>query len=58
MFSTKLTQKVYFHSKTVKVNTTIELCIFEGLGTKLQLKTTILSFWKKFAQKRYFQSKT
>ena len=29
-----------------------------SLGTKLQLKLIISSFWTKFAQKRYFHSKT
>ena len=29
-----------------------------GLGTKFQLRPTILIFWTKFAQKGYFQSKT
>ena len=29
-----------------------------GLGTKIQLKLTILIFWTEFAQKGYFQSKT
>ena len=28
------------------------------LGTKFQLRLTILMFWEKFAQTRYFQSKT
>ena len=29
-----------------------------SLGTKLQLKLNILTFWTKFAQKGYFRSKT
>ena len=29
-----------------------------SLGTEFQLKLIILSFWSKFTQKRYFQSKT
>ena len=29
-----------------------------SLGTKFQLKSTILSFWTKFAQKGHFWSKT
>ena len=29
-----------------------------SLGTKFQLKLIILTFWTKFAQKEYFQSKT
>ena len=29
-----------------------------SIGTKLQLKLTILTFWTKFAQKWYSQSKT
>ena len=32
------------------------LSIWISLGAKFQLKLTILSFWTKFAQKRYFQS--
>ena len=32
--------------------------ILISLGTKYQLKPIILSFWAKFTQKRYFQSKT
>ena len=34
------------------------LHIWISLGTKFQLKLIILSFWTKFTQKRYFQSKT
>ena len=34
------------------------LLIQISLGTKFQLKLTILIFWTKFAQKGYFQSKT
>ena len=34
------------------------LQIWIGLSTKFQLKLTNLSFWTKFTQKRYFQSKT
>ena len=34
------------------------LHIWISLGTRFQLKLTILSFWTTFAQKRYFQSKT
>ena len=33
------------------------LHIWISLGTKFQLKLIILSFWTKFTQKRYFQSK-
>ena len=28
------------------------------VGTRFQLKLTLLSFWTKFAQKGYFHSKT
>ena len=34
------------------------LHIWISLGIKFQFKLTILIFWKKFAQKVYFQSKT
>ena len=34
------------------------LHIWISLGTKFQLKLITLSFWTKFTQKRYFQSKT
>ena len=34
------------------------LHIWISLGTKFQLKLIILSFWTKFTQKRYFQSRT
>ena len=34
------------------------LHIWISLGTKFQLKLIILSFWTKFTQKMYFQSKT
>ena len=34
------------------------LHIWISLSRKFQLKLTILSFWTKFTQKRYFQSKT
>ena len=36
-----------------KVNITIEFCTFE-LGTKFQLKLTILNFGTKFVQKKLF----
>ena len=60
---TKFTQKGYFRSENEKVNTTIEFCIFELVsvlnfnlrlkiivGTKFQLKLTILTWWTKFAK--------
>ena len=34
------------------------LHIWISLGTKFQLKLIVLSFWTKFTQKGYFQSKT
>ena len=41
------------------MNVTIEFFIFElVLSTNFQLKLTILIFWTKICQKRYFRSKT
>ena len=59
IFWTKFVQKCCFPSKTEKENTTIKLLhIRISLGTKFQLKLTILIFPNKFTQKGCFQSKT
>ena len=53
-----LKQSLQKTSKTEKMNTTIEFCIFEiVLGTKFQLNLTIMIFWTKLTPKKYFQSK-
>ena len=55
---TKFGQKECFRSKTEKVTTTIEFCIFKfSLGTTFQLKVTILICLTKFPDKEYFRSK-
>ena len=56
-FGRNLPPKRHFQSKMAKVNTTIEFCISK-LGTKFQLKLTILIFWTKFFQKGYFWLKS
>ena len=55
-FYTKFEKKKgSFHSKTVKLNSTIESCIFEYIkGTKDRLKWSILNFWTKFSPKTLF----
>ena len=45
-------------SKTEKEHHQRILHIQNSLGTKFQLKLTILIFWTKFAQNGYFRSKT
>ena len=59
-FKNKICLKRVFQSKTEKVKKTEHwiLHIQIGLGTKFQLKPTILVFLTKFAQKEYFQSKS
>ena len=56
----KFASKGYSQSKTEKVKKTEHwiLHIQIGLGTKFQLKLTILVFLSKFAEKEYFQSKS
>ena len=55
-FWSKFAQKGYFRSKTKKVNSIIEFCIFElDYLPKLALNW---QFWTKFAQKRRCRSKT
>ena len=49
--------------KEKKNNITVEFCVIKlgtkfDLGTKYELKLTILIFFIKFSQKGYFQSKT
>ena len=66
-------QKLYFCTKTEKVNIVTEFHILElfifpffifttifiiRLKTKFKLKQTILILWTKFAQKQNFDSKT
>ena len=60
IFWTKAPKKCsYFQSKTDKIDTVIEFCIFEfSLCTKFYFEQTILNFWTKFAQERYLWSKT
>ena len=57
IFGPNLPKKGYFWSETENVNISIEFYI-NSLGTKFQLKLTILIFWNKFIQKGYFRSKT
>ena len=52
-FLTKFAQKLHFQSKTKRVNTTIEFCMFW-----FQFKVTIFIFWTRFGQKEYFWFKT
>ena len=41
----------YFQSKTDKIDTTIEFCIFELVfGIRFHFEQTIFNFWTKFAQ--------
>ena len=56
----KFASKAYSQSKKEKVNSTHHwiLHIQISLGTKIQLKLTILIFWTKFAQNWYFQSES
>ena len=56
IFWTEYAQKVCSRSKTKKVSSTIESCIFEliSLGTKFHFKQTILKFGTKFAKKSFY----
>ena len=57
IFWTKFAQKKVFLVKDRKIqHHHWILRIWIGLGTKFQIKLTILIFWIKFATKRYFRS--